>query len=120
VKRIIFLFLIVFVVTIPHARVLAQAFAQEEGDDFFDDEDEPFEDGAEDPGPRPSFPGQKGNTPAIQKPRPIESPRPAPQVHSVDDPVEFRLVDPPKYWKPKKRKHHRSPVPPTTDSKKSL
>lgn len=93
--------------------------AQDEGDEFFEDEsyDEPYEEAAPDI-PTPGAPSGDSFSPPPDRTR-TPNPRfaappsglpssrgvaPSRPSRSVDDPVEFTLVDPPKYWTPKKRK----------------
>ena len=99
--------------------------AQEEGDDFFEDEgyDEPYEEPPPDM-PRPGeFDGEDSapdrgrptgrfvmppsNSRFNKSPSPSNAPSsPSSRVtrSSEGDEIEFILVDPPKYWKPKKKK----------------
>ncbi len=97
------------------------ASAQDEGDDFFEDDsyDEPYEEPAPEI-PSPGAPTDDSFAPPPERFRPPPSTRlgnrsprdgnsnqrnTSPRVsYSGDGSVEFVLVDPPKYWKPKKKK----------------
>jgi hypothetical protein len=95
--------------------VIDQAVAQQE-DDYFEDEEEPYDEPYIDPveptRPAPDNMGrERAPNPAIAPSMPTPSPmspRPrsgsSPSAGSGVESIEFRLVDPPKYWKPKKRK----------------
>jgi len=90
-----------------------RAFAQDE--DFFDDEDEdaeePYYEGNTGGAPYPGHgagnpsnpPSQRFNVPPSEG---GDVPRVARPSFNNDSGLAFRLVDPPKYWKPKKRKRH--------------
>jgi hypothetical protein len=90
----------------------AVGWSQEGEDDFFDDEeadsgfeeetnmpDSPPMDGAR-PGPRNRF--NSDNAPGFRPPSASVSP--STRAPIPEGSVEFRLVEPPKYWTPKKRK----------------
>ena len=89
---------------------LPSAYAQDDDDDFFEGDilDEPNEPPSDSMTSRPDF----------QRPPQIRH-RTDPALSDMqgdsgaqngfapsDSEVEFRLVDPPKYWQPKKRKRH--------------
>lgn len=96
----------------------SRAVAQEEVDEFFEDEfDEPYSDPNYDPRkgipppdpnapPRLNMPGGNNTQPMGNNAAPGNN-RNFGGVGS--DEIVFRLVEPPKYWKPKKRKF-RPPV----------
>lgn len=112
---------------------ISAVYAQDEGGDFFDEDedegyDEPYVDPAEPPGQR-GEPNNRDLRPPAQPglPRqPIFNP-PAPSANrnsggvsssgglgaANDDAVQFKLVDPPKYWQPKKRKFRYKQQPQT-------
>ncbi len=90
-----------------------RARAQSESDDFMDD-DEPFDEPVDDKnlqrgqGPRqrgPSVPTfNKNGTAGADKNNPdVRPPAPSNPINTGD--VAFRLIDPPKLWQPKKRRH---------------
>lgn len=100
---------------------LVLANAQDGEDDFFDDEDdaydEPFDPdpsgdrrfmpptpGDQNPGGSPTRPQNTSNSRGgLQSPTASRSERSSDGAVS-EDAVQFKLVDPPKYWKPRKRK----------------
>lgn len=104
--RLLIIFLLTFVTKISHAQ----------DDDFFDDEfEEPYEDPLEprrgEPVPPPRGGGvQPRNAPTFNPPTPAAVPQSNQNRSSFGgggankDEIVFQLVDPPKYWKPKKRR----------------
>jgi hypothetical protein len=86
-----------------------KAHAQNEPDEFLDD-DEPFDEQVDDKGGQRS-PGPRSRGPTTPKPPPVNEhpagPSNADSGGSNSSDVSFHLVDPPKYWQPKKR-HHRN------------
>jgi hypothetical protein len=86
-------------------------WSQEGEDDFFDDEegDSGFEEETNMPEPPPVDGGRPSprnrfnsdNSPGFRPPAPSASTSRAPIPEGS---IEFRLVEPPKYWTPKKRK----------------
>ncbi|MEQ1665093.1 MAG: hypothetical protein ABL927_06920 [Bdellovibrionales bacterium] len=107
VKKVAIIILMILVVSAIHVIHLEKAFAQYEGDDFFED------DGASDPIFENPTDQVKG-PPDLNATQRFMPPNDLQEINNSeggnlrqgeeDNKVVFRLIDPPKFWKPKKRK----------------
>jgi hypothetical protein len=107
VKKIATIILLILAVSVIQMIHLEKAFAQYEGDDFFED------DGASDPifeNPTDPVKGPPGLNDSQKFLPPNDSQGMNNSVGGnlrqgeEENKVVFRLIDPPKFWKPKKRK----------------
>lgn len=97
--------------------LLSVAQAQDSGDDFFEDEDEdysePYDSGPEGNerfNPPPQDQNSIGRVPNLPSAPGSQSQSQRNSNSDMgDDTVQFKLVDPPKYWQPKKRKFRKKP-----------
>lgn len=120
----VFSFHIAFVLFLTIIIFVPVVWAQDEGDEFFDDdayteqvEEEgnielprPGEDMGDPSAPPSASPAQRMGRPAPQMripPKVSNSGGSSYRPPLAEGEVEFRLVDPPKYWKPKKRKQRK-------------
>ena len=97
-----------------------QAYAQEGGEDFFDPEEEYYEDEYVEEDAPETADGEAGaggvrgskNRPNANKPTFDTSGLNMPGANNSynSENIEFKLVNPPKYWKPKKRKLTKPPA----------
>ncbi|OFZ14656.1 MAG: hypothetical protein A2Z20_03735 [Bdellovibrionales bacterium RBG_16_40_8] len=109
------------IVLIISAVLNFKVYAQDEGEDFFEGDGfeepyvpyeppAPFEGST--PPPENSAPSPKGITPPTARPKPFSRfSGPQNNLTTSGYEIEFRPVDPPKYWHPKKRKKQYRPPP---------